>query len=72
MNNGDVLLRRAEIVGRLGDMGLALSAKRLGALERQGAGPRVMRWGQRPRYRWSDVEAWAKARLRTVGANTTA
>jgi hypothetical protein len=60
---GSALLRRQECAEALTQAGFRTSSKTLATKVTRGDGPPYHKFGRTVLYRWSDVLAWAEARL---------
>lgn len=65
-----VLLRRREVAAALTAMGVPITEATLATKAVRGGGPPFHSFGRIPLYRWSDVIAWATARLGAARATT--
>jgi len=57
------LLTRDETAAALRETGIRMTVSTLSGLQR-GDGPPFQRFGQRPYYKWADVQAWVHSRLK--------
>ncbi len=60
---GSVLLRREDCAKALTRAGYRTSPKTLASMATRGGGPPYHKFGRTVLYRWSEVLAWAEARL---------
>jgi len=68
---GATLLRRQPCATNLTQAGYPISAKTLASMVSRGGGPPYHKFGRAVLYRWSDVLAWAEARLSPVLTSTS-
>jgi hypothetical protein len=61
--NGAALLRREDCAKALTRAGYRISPKTLATKASRGGGPPYHKFGRAVLYRWSEVLAWAEARL---------
>lgn len=69
-SNPDALLRRKLTADALTEVGYPTSEKTLATKASRGGGPPYHRYGRYPLYRWSEVLAWAEARLEPARSST--
>jgi hypothetical protein len=60
---GSALLRRYDCAITLTQIGFPVSPKTLATMASRGGGPPYHKFGRAVVYRWSEVLAWAEARL---------
>lgn len=63
MPNSNDLLTRRQTAQHLSELGFAIQPATLARKAVVGGGPTFRKFGRTPLYKWSDVLAWAEARL---------
>jgi hypothetical protein len=69
-DNPEALLRRNQTAIALSQAGYPTSEKTLATQASRGDGPPYHLYGRYPLYRWADVLAWARSRLRPARRST--